>query len=343
MTALPHDLGESGPASSPPAIRYALALAIVISGFLARLALQPVFGANHTFTVFYPGVILAAYFLGGRPAIVTAALSAAVAYWVFAKPAFAPKADEALLATMLFFGVTSAVSIYFITGMRRALADLAEARARAEALAASHAELFCNLNERVTNHLQLVAALLQLQARDERDQTIAKALAEASARTLLISRAHRGLGGRLEQTLDFDAFARQLTEITLSAQANPGVRVMIEPMGAQLGLDEATSVAIVLLECIQARLQMDAPAMLRVGLRRDAGQTRLTVAESNLEGAAPEQSDLRLYLIEAVVEQLGGRFRSRQDPREIVSELTFPLSREAPSLDQDGATPRILH
>jgi two-component sensor histidine kinase len=210
-------------------------------------------------------------------------------------------------------------------------------------LAASHTELFRNLNERVTNHLQLVAALLQLQARDERDKTMARALAEASARTLLISRVHRGLSGQTIQTLDFDAFARQLADAALAAQANSAVQVVIEPSGTRLGLDEATSVAIVLLECLQARLQMPAPAMLRVGLRRDAGRARLTVAEFSAFGGPPPEGDRRLYLIEAMVEQLGGRFSSKAGPEQIVSELVFPVA-GAPPLGGGGeAGSRMLH
>ena len=321
---------------------YGLAVLVVLGGFLFRLALHPVFGSNHTFTVFYPGVILAAYFLGAGPAMLAAALSAGVAYWAFATPMFASKLDPAVLTTMIFFGITSAVSTYFITGMRKALADLARSRARAETLAASHTELFRNLNERVTNHLQLVAALLQLQARDERDKTVAGALAEASARTLLISRAHRNLGGQLEQTLDFDAFARQLSDAAVAAKANAAVQVVIEPMGAQIGLDEATSVAIVLLECLQARLQVDTPALLRVGLRRDGQQGRLTVAESSLAGGAPAGADLKLHLIEAVVEQLGGKFSSRTGPSEIVSELVFPLA-GAPAWPHSAPISKVLH
>lgn len=325
------------------AVGYGLSLILVVAAFLARLSLQPVFGANHAFTVFYPGVILAAYFLGPRPAIVTATLSVAVAYWAFAEPVFAWKGDFATLTTILFFAVTSGVSIYFITGMRTALADLAEARGRAEGLAASHTELFRNLNERVTNHLQLVAALLQLQARDERDKTMARALAEASARTLLISRVHRGLNGQIVQTLDFDAFARQLADAALAAQANPAVQVVIEPSGTRLGLDEATSVAIVLLECLQARLQMPAPAVLRVGLYRDARQARLIVAESSALGEPPAEGDRRLYLIEAMVEQLGGRFSSKTGPEQIVSELVFPIA-GGPALADGGETSsHMLH
>jgi two-component sensor histidine kinase len=303
------------------------------------------FGDHHAFTVFYPGVILAAYFLGARPAILTAALSAAVAYWAFGASEFGAEVDFADLTTMLFFALTSTVSIYFITGMRVALTDLAEARARAEKLAASHSDLFRNLSARVTNHLQLVAALLQLQARDERDAAMARALAEASARTLLISRAHRNLDGQIDQTLDFDAFARQLLDAALADQDHPHVQVVIEPSGIQLPLDEATSVAIVLLECLQARLQAreadDGPAILRIGMRRDGRQARLTVAESGAR--APSPADRRLYLIEAMVEQLGGRFSSRAGADDIVSELTFPVAAPMMVVARDVGVPRVLH
>jgi len=343
MAAAPRDFLLPPRTTPAPLVGYAVAVAIVFAGFLGRLSLQPVFGMNHSFTAFYPGVIVAAYFLGARPAILTATLSATLAYWAFAAPTFALKVEGEALTTMLFFAVTSAVSIYFITGMRVALADLAEARGRAEGLAASHTELFRNLNERVTNHLQLVAALLQLQARDERDAAMARALAEASARTLLISRAHRSLTGQLEQTLDFDVFARQLSDAALAAQGNPAVQVLIEPCGARLSLDEATSVAIVLLECLQARLQVNAPAMLRVGLRRDAGQAQLTVAESTTHGEPPVEADRRLYLIEAMVEQLGGRFSSRAEPERIISELVFPVAGAAALAGVSQTGPRMLH
>jgi two-component sensor histidine kinase len=121
------------------------------------------------------------------------------------------------------------------------------------------------------------------------------------------------------------------------------VQVVIEPLGAQLAPDEATSVAIVLLECLQARLQAATPAMLRIGLRRDAGQARLTVAETTTEGDAPAGSDLRLYLIEAVVEQLGGRFSSRASDQEIVSELVFPVGEAAQPAEATAPLARTLH
>jgi hypothetical protein len=303
---------------------YGAALLLVATGFCARLALTPVFHASHTYTVFYPVVIVAAYFLGARPAILTAVLSGLLAYWCFDQPEFQLKADVVSLTSVFFFALTTSVSIYFITGMARALTDLAQARGRAEDLARSHAGLFQDLNERVTNHLQLVAALLQVQARDERDGALSRALAEASARTLLISRAHRSLGGEGMETLDFDAFARQLLDATLSARGNRMVQVEIDKQGIRLPLDQATSVAIVLLECLNARLQLNTPAALRVRLRGDDRETTLEVSEVYDEPGVHTAIDLQRYPIDAMVEQLGGRFSFRSDAEGAVSALVFP-------------------
>ena len=102
MAAFLRNLRELPGTSLAPAVGYGAALAIVLVGFLARLALQPLFGASHAFTAFYPGVILAAYFLGARPAIITATFSALLAYWIFAPPVLALKADVEVLTTLLF-------------------------------------------------------------------------------------------------------------------------------------------------------------------------------------------------------------------------------------------------
>jgi hypothetical protein len=108
----------------------------------------------------------------------------------------------------------------------------------------------------------------------------------------------------------------------------------MDPQGAQLTLDDATSVAIVMLECLHARLQLDTPAVLRIGLRRDEQEAKLTISEFGQTGAAPTAPDLRLYLIEAMVEQLGGRFSSKSDDDESISELVFPIGK-ARDLDPD--------
>ncbi len=322
---------------------YAATLALVLAGVGLRLAMDPLFASNHAYTVFYPVVILSAYFLGGRPAILAALLSATIGYWRFDRPIYGIKTDIDSLTSLAFFMMTSGVAIYFITGMARAVVEKTAAQAKAERLAQAHAALFGELNERVTNHLQLVAAVLQLQARDEPDQAVARALGEASARTMLISKTHRSLaGGNLagegRELLDFDAFARQLLEATLSNRNHPPVRIEFEDGGLWLSSEQATSVAIVLLECLNARLAADDPGLMRIALRGDRGMGKLRIIEVErpLEplGTRPRGGSL----IEAMVEQLRGRFSSRSAAEGRISELTFPLEGGAYGLRESAAT-----
>ncbi len=302
---------------------YAAALGLAMLGCAARYGLQPVFGANHAYTVFYPVVLVSAYAFGAGPAILAALVSAALGYWCFAAPTQALKLDADSLTSLGFFAVTSSSAIYLIHGLALAVAATREAQARAETLAKAHATLFGELNERVTNHLQLVAALLQLQARDEPDAAARKALGEAAARTMLISKTHRSIAGEGGELLDFDAFARQLLDATLSARANPPLRIEFEQGGLWLSSEQATSVAIVLLECLNARLSSEDPGVMRIGLRADrgVGSLRITEIERSLNPIAPRGASL----IDAMVEQLRGRFSSRSAAEGRVSELTFPL------------------
>ncbi len=302
---------------------YVAALGLAMLGFTARYALQPVFGSNHAYTAFYPVVLVAAYAFGAGPAILAAMISAGLGYWFFASPVHALKLDADSLTSLGFFALTSSTTIYLMHSLAKAIAATREAQGRAEALARAHATLFGELNARVTNHLQLVAALLQLQARDAPDAAARKALGEAAAHTMLISKTHRSIAGEGGALLDFDAFARQLLDATLSARANPPVRIEFEQGGLWLSSEQATSVAIVLLECLNARLSSEDPGVMRIGLRADrgVGSLRITEIERPLDPLAPGGPSL----IDAMVEQLRGRFSSRSAAEGRVSELTFPL------------------
>lgn len=307
---------------------FVAALGLTTAGLAARYGLQPVFGANHAYTAFYPVVLVAAYAFGARPAALAALISAGLGYWCFAAPIHRLKLDADSLTSLGFFALTSSTTIFLIHSLAKAVAATREARARAEQAAQAHASLFGELNGRVTNHLQLVAALLQLQARDAPDLAARRALGEAAAHTMLISKTHRSIAGEGGELLDFDTFARQLLDSTLAARANPPVRIEFEQGGLWLSSEQATSVAIVLLECLNARLAAEDPGVMRIGLRADRGlgHLRITEIERPLDPLAPTKSPLGApSLIDAMVEQLHGRFSSRSAADGRVSELTFPL------------------
>lgn len=323
--------------------RYAIATLLVVAAFMLRALLQPQLGPSHPYSVFVPPVLISAYFLGRRPAILAAALSVTLGYSVFVAPSLPWTIDTRIAAPLCMFLLSSTVGIYFITGMRRALRALGESQARAQALAESHAVLFRELNERVTNHLQLVAAVLQLQARNEQNAAVAGALAEASGRTLTISKVHRSLTNDQNEPLDFETFAAQLLKGALAARGQSTQEVILDATGIRLAPDQATSVALVLLECLKSQLDAGGASPLRIRMRGDDLRVRVQVygpCADETAGAAVDP------LIAAMVEQLSGTFTQTIDAEGSVWELDFPRDASPAPLARAPAmahTPNTFH
>lgn len=309
---------------------YAAAVGLVGAAFIVRWAIHPSFGYTHAYSAFVPMILITAYLFGARPAMVAWGLSFALGLTFFASPApwFGPNVRT--LASLGMFVMTVGVAIYFIDGMGKALRALAVERARAQALADSHAELFRELNERVTNHLQLVAAVLQLQARTEQNRAVSSALAEASCRTLEISKVHRSLTTDQNEALDFETFAAQLLKNTLEARGQSASGIVLDAGGVRLTPDQATSVGLVLLECLNGQLGASRDGSLRIRMRGDDKEVRLEVCRS-LDDAEPFTRRARPYLVTAMVEQLSGRFTERSDAEGATVELVFPRTPTPPT------------
>lgn len=302
-------------------------LAVLVGA--ARLSLHPVFCDVGVYTVFYPVILATALLLGPRPAALATTVSAAIGYIAVAHPAWTAKFDTTSLAALGFFLVTSAVCILLLSIMTRTLRELEAARTRAETLAQGHATLFRDINERVTNHLQLVSALLQVQARDSHDGTIRRALSEAAARTMMISRLHRDLAGDTTEPLDFEVFATRLIQAVRAEPGGASLEVELGGDRLRLAPHQATSAAIVLLECLESKLATDQPVALRLTLQADEATARIEMTEADT-AAFSLLTPQRLALIDAMVEQLGGAFSQRSDRRGSVMALSFPLD-SAPS------------
>lgn len=326
--------------------RYLAALIFVGLGLVARWLLQPLFDGSFMFSTFYPVIVVTAYFAGAGPAIMAAVLSAALALWPLWPPAFGLIVTDKSLTSLGFFTVTSAVDIYFITGMTRALSEFRLERARAEVLAEGHANLFREFNERATNHLQLVAALLQKQAREDQSG----ALAEAAKRTLMISRIHRSLHGDPEQTTDFAAFARQMLDGSLRATGRH-VEVEVEDHAIRLPSDQAASLAVVLFESFRAMLRRQVRpgrGLVSISLS-DAGEDyRLRLSSRTAElGGSPLFDDLGPQIVSAVTEQLQGRFSAFSTADGVVYEFAFPKTPQPEGVEalawENHGAPIVLH
>ena len=312
------------PGLGPRGSAYAWAVLVVAAVFTLRLLLQPLLGAAQAYALFIPAVIAVAYLCGRGPAALATAMSGLLALFCFVAPQFAWKFTPAALTSFTAYTLNCVVALYLITMLTRALRELAVGQSRAEAVANNHADLFRELNERISHHLRLVAGVLTLQAKGEPEADVMRSLQKASERSMLMVRVHRELAGRTEEPVDFDAFARGLVRSVCHASGDVTERVQIEPAGIWLPPEEATSLGVALAECVAALLARKDCGPLRIRMLGGATETRLAICELDETSGATLASLSSGYLLRAMVEQLGAAIALKADAQGSSLEITVP-------------------
>ncbi len=189
-------------------------------------------------------------------------------------------------------------------------ADLARARERAEMLLAE-------VNHRVANSLQLVAALVKLQSNAVKEKATKDALAETQGRITAISMVHKKLytSGDVK-SVSLDDYLRGLLEHLESAMRAEGhtaaLRVVLEPV--TLTTDSSVSVGVVVTEWVTNAFKYaypDGRGEIRVRLARAAdGQTELCVEDDGIgRGAEPASKGTGLgsRIVNIMAMDLGAR------------------------------------
>lgn len=325
----------SNPLSS--AMPWVWTTGMVAVAFALRSAMEPLLGGGPSFAVFYPAVILPAYAFGRAPAIAATVVSSAIGFWCFIEPAYAWKSTPDSIASLLFFVITCAVMITVITGATRALRQLSGELGRAQAVADNHAALFRELNVRMSHQMRLVAGVLALQAKGEPEPQVAESLRRAMERSLLISRVHRDLGGQGEQTVDFDAFAAALARAICLEREQPADRIEIEPSGLRLSVEDTTSLAVALAECLGALFDAGVSGRMRLRVDARGRQAEVAIMEAgeNAEGTLVSVSNG--YLLRAMIEQLGAGLALRADARGSALVVSMPRSGAGAAADPGSA------
>ena len=205
---------------------YLLALVAWSVAFAVRSGLAHWFPPGFPYLTFFPAVVLVAYYAGLRPAILTATLSGLASWWFWIGP---PGFDfaAATLVALGFYIFVAAVDIFFIVGMDGASRRLAREVERNAALAESRDILLREVQHRVSNNLQVVSALLSLEARAAVDPGARKALADAAVRTALVASIQRSLADAEQQATAFQSLARSIVDDALEAAARDDVGVSI--------------------------------------------------------------------------------------------------------------------
>ena len=302
------------------------AVALVLASLGMRLLFSPILANGYGFILFYPAVILSAYWWGGRPALLATALST-VMVCAFGPTPLSFLEDGRALLSLAFFLISSVLLVHVLSSIRARFSDLARSHARVEALATGQAELFRDHAQRTTDHLQLISAILQMRAYGEEDPMAAQVLNNAASRTLLISRTHRAFTGDDARTIEFEAFGRRLAVAASERGGLDAAHVSFGDTGVAVPIEQATALGLVLLEYLTT-LQAHTPAARLLVLLEARGAERVLMLAAS--GAPDLPSPRDPALVEAMAEQLGGALRITRGANGCDIRIAFPAALQPP-------------
>jgi len=178
---------------------------------------------------------------------------------------------------------------------------------------ARHAELFDELNHRVKNNLAMVSAMLAMQARVASAPNVRDDLNRAIDRIQTIADVHAALyRSSSKDQVDFAAYLQDLCErLAGSLLTDERVRLAVDAEPASLPLDKAVTLGVVVNELVTNAAKHAFPAseggVIRVGLRHEAGNLVLTVADTGKGmGDSLPNKGLGMRLVRSLVQQLDG-------------------------------------
>lgn len=317
-----------------PIYAYLLTGVFCTSALLLRIAAEPLLPIGYPFVTFFPAVILTSFLFGVRPGIFAAILGGGISWYAFIPPYGGFAINPAVMVAMLFYTGVVAVDIALIHFMQRANFNLGIERERSRALAENRELLFHELQHRVSNNLQVVAAMLSLQRRHIDHDVARRALDDASARLALVGRISRALYDPSGTGPDMRAFLSTLTADIVDASGRQDVAITVAaPDDLRLAPHVTMPLALVVAESVSNAMEHgmpDRPGHIHVTLEMVDGAIALQVADDG-RGIAPDvaidakSESLGLRIAHALAAQLGGHFALTASPQGgAVARLNLP-------------------
>lgn len=321
-----------------PRPSYAYLCSIGLSGlaFLLREAAAPLLPSGYPFLTFFPAVILSSFLFGVRPGIFTAVLCGVLSWYFFIPPYGQMGFNPSVAVAMLFYTGVVGVDIMLIHFMQRANLNLAMERERNRTLAENRELLFHELQHRVSNNLQVVAAMLALQRRQVDHDLARRALDDASARIGLVGRISRALYDPSGSGQDMKSFLSSLAADIVDASGRQDVAVGVNmPDGLRLDSNATVPVALIVAESVSNAIEHGLPARageIRLCITHDPDRLILDIADDG-DGVAPDfvigtdGGSLGLRIAQALAAQLGGDFTLHPgETRGALARLTLPAA-----------------
>jgi two-component sensor histidine kinase len=272
------------------------------------------------FLTFFPAVIVAT-FIGGRGPGLLATICSAVLAWLIVQESFS---EIASVDRTVAFGL-----YVLIASFNCVLIDwLLKAGEQNAALAARSETLLLELQHRVKNHIQIVASLLNLQARRAGPQAGA-ALTEAARRINTLSAAYSHLY-QPDMRMDFGQHLHDIADAALGpARTERIIDVSAEPI--MWGMDYVMPISLIASELMENALRhglADQDGRVEVGLHKNGDRYVLRVTDTG--GRLPEpfdpirQAGLGLQLVNAMARRVQGTLRTERGPGTTSFLLEFP-------------------
>jgi len=231
-----------------PALGLAAGAAFFVLASLLRWALGGVSEGFGPMT-FLPAILLAGLFGGVQIAILVMAVCTLVAWVMFFPPYGTFILATPHVITMVIFVVTAVLVLYIILTLNAAIAELSEARERSNVL-------FRELQHRVANNLQFVAAVLMRRRKMlKADSPCSEALETAQARLETMSRVHRRLHDPESLDQPLQSYLESLCADLINASDSPTVRLTVESTPVPLTLNGLMSLSLIVAELVTNSLK----------------------------------------------------------------------------------------
>lgn len=312
-----------------------LAVAAAASGvaYVARLVADPVLPSGFPFLTFFPAVILTAFLLGSRAGALTAAFAGFLAWYRFIPP-IGFEVDRGAIVAMLLYMFITGTEVALVHWMQRGNRLLLAQREEIGRLAETRALLFRELQHRVSNNLQVAAALLSMRRKQIDNVEAGAALEEACQRLALIGRISRQLYNVEESGQALGALLAQIGHDVIEASGRDDVQFTIEdPTKVRLRPSAAVPVALIVAEAIANAVEHGfghGQVNCGIVIRLKQGPGFVLEVEDNGRGVpagfhlkANESLGLRVAVM--LAKQLDGEFRLVNAPEGgAVAQLELP-------------------
>lgn len=316
-----------------PAYAYLLTTFFCLIALTLRLLAESFLPVGYPFVAFFPVVILSSFLFGVRPGIFATILCGVIAWYVFIPPRMEFSLNPGVALALGFYALVAAVDIILIHYLQRANVNLALERERSRALAENRELLFHELQHRVSNNLQVVAAMLALRKNHVDHEQARAALDDAAGRLALIGRISRTLYDPSEEGQDIRGFLARLTEDVVTASGREDIGVSVEaPPGLTLQSSVAVPLAIIVAESVSNAIEHGLPnrgGSIAVTLEDNSGALSLKIADDGA-GLSPgfkleEGPSIGLRIATALAGQLKGSFALDHRPGGgVVARLDLP-------------------